>query len=110
MSIAELKVFVATNLYNEIFNFWRKQARKGSTRDPENHLFLIQLEDKRLIETVLIRAPQEGVGVDQSRKTVCVSIQDLLRLIFCLNRFYMTLLTGHIQYWQLKFRNGSLIS
>ena len=37
--------------------------------------FLIQLEDKRLIETVLIRAPQEGVGVDQSRKTVCVSIQ-----------------------------------
>jgi 23S rRNA (adenine2503-C2)-methyltransferase len=37
--------------------------------------FLIQLEDKRLIETVLIRAPQEGVGVDKSRKTVCVSIQ-----------------------------------
>ena len=37
--------------------------------------FLIQLEDKRLIETVLIRAPQEGVGLDKSRKTVCVSIQ-----------------------------------
>lgn len=37
--------------------------------------FLIQLEDKRMIETVLIRAPQEGVGMDQSRKTVCVSIQ-----------------------------------
>lgn len=37
--------------------------------------FLIQLEDKRLIETVLIRAPQEGVGIDKSRKTVCVSIQ-----------------------------------
>ena len=28
-----------------------------------------------MIETVLIRAPQEGVGMDQSRKTVCVSIQ-----------------------------------
>ena len=37
--------------------------------------FLIQLEDKRLIETVFIRAPQEGVGLDKSRKTVCVSIQ-----------------------------------
>ena len=37
--------------------------------------FLIQLEDKRLVETVLIRAPQEGVGLDKSRKTVCVSIQ-----------------------------------
>ena len=37
--------------------------------------FLFQLEDKRLIETVLIRAPQEGVGLDKSRKTVCVSIQ-----------------------------------
>ena len=37
--------------------------------------FLIQLEDKRLIETVLIRAPQEGVGLHKSRKTVCVSIQ-----------------------------------
>ena len=37
--------------------------------------FLIQLEDKRLIETVLIQAPQEGVGLDKSRKTVCVSIQ-----------------------------------
>ena len=37
--------------------------------------FLIQLEDKKMIETVLIRAPQEGVGLDISRKTVCVSIQ-----------------------------------
>ena len=36
---------------------------------------MIQLEDKQLIETVLIRAPQEGVGVKKSRKTVCVSIQ-----------------------------------
>ena len=36
---------------------------------------LMELEDRSLIETVLIRAPQEGVGQDQSRKTVCVSIQ-----------------------------------
>lgn len=37
--------------------------------------FLVQLEDKSLIETVLIRAPQIGVGQKDSRKTVCVSIQ-----------------------------------
>jgi 23S rRNA (adenine2503-C2)-methyltransferase len=37
--------------------------------------FLLELEDKSLIETVLIRAPQTGVGQDSSRKTVCVSIQ-----------------------------------
>ena len=36
---------------------------------------LLELEDKSLIETVLIRAPQVGVGVEDSRKTVCVSIQ-----------------------------------
>lgn len=37
--------------------------------------FLFQLEDSSLIETVLINAPQVGVGMDQSRQTVCVSIQ-----------------------------------
>lgn len=36
---------------------------------------LLQLEDKSLVETVLIRAPQVGVGVENSRKTVCVSSQ-----------------------------------
>lgn len=37
--------------------------------------FLVQLGDQSLIETVLIRAPQVGVGQTDSRKTVCVSIQ-----------------------------------
>jgi 23S rRNA (adenine2503-C2)-methyltransferase len=36
---------------------------------------LLELEDRSLIETVLIRAPQRGVGLEESRKTVCVSIQ-----------------------------------
>jgi 23S rRNA (adenine2503-C2)-methyltransferase len=36
---------------------------------------LLELEDKSLIERVLIRAPQTGVGQEDSRKTVCVSIQ-----------------------------------
>lgn len=36
---------------------------------------LLELEDRSLIETVLIRHPQEGVGNDQSRQTICVSSQ-----------------------------------
>jgi 23S rRNA (adenine2503-C2)-methyltransferase len=36
---------------------------------------LLELEDKSLIETVLIRYPQEGVGLEHSRRTICVSSQ-----------------------------------
>jgi 23S rRNA (adenine2503-C2)-methyltransferase len=36
---------------------------------------LLELRDRSLIETVLIRAPQEGVGIYQSRKTICISTQ-----------------------------------
>lgn len=43
--------------------------------DDVTQKLLIELEDKSLIETVLIRAPQKGVGQEDSRKTVCVSIQ-----------------------------------
>ena len=36
---------------------------------------LLELRDHALIETVIIRAPQEGVGVTDSRKTICISTQ-----------------------------------
>jgi 23S rRNA (adenine2503-C2)-methyltransferase len=36
---------------------------------------LLQGEDRTLVETVLIRYPQRGVGSDSSRKTICVSSQ-----------------------------------
>jgi 23S rRNA (adenine2503-C2)-methyltransferase len=36
---------------------------------------LLEMGDRALVETVLIRYPQEGVGLDQSRKTICVSSQ-----------------------------------
>lgn len=36
---------------------------------------LLELGDKSLIETVIIRAPQSGVGLDESRKTICISTQ-----------------------------------
>jgi 23S rRNA (adenine2503-C2)-methyltransferase len=43
--------------------------------DDVTQKLLFQLEDRSMIETVLIRAPQVGVGQENSRKTVCVSIQ-----------------------------------
>ncbi len=36
---------------------------------------LLELGDRSLIETVIIRAPQEGVGIEHSRKTICISTQ-----------------------------------
>jgi 23S rRNA (adenine2503-C2)-methyltransferase len=36
---------------------------------------LLELEDRSLIETVIIRVPQDGVGIDHSRKTICISTQ-----------------------------------
>jgi 23S rRNA (adenine2503-C2)-methyltransferase len=36
---------------------------------------LLELGDHSLIETVIIRVPQEGVGLDHSRKTICISTQ-----------------------------------
>lgn len=36
---------------------------------------LLELRDKSLIETVIIRVPQFGVGLDDSRKTICISTQ-----------------------------------
>lgn len=36
---------------------------------------LLELEDRSLVETVLIRYQQEGVGLEQSRRTICVSSQ-----------------------------------
>jgi 23S rRNA (adenine2503-C2)-methyltransferase len=36
---------------------------------------LLELSDRALIETVIIRAPQDGVGIEHSRKTICISTQ-----------------------------------
>lgn len=46
---------------------------------------LLELRDGSLIETVIIRAPQDGVGVDHSRKTICISTQVgcAMACVFC---------------------------
>lgn len=36
---------------------------------------LLELNDHSMIETVVIRAPQDGVGIEHSRKTICISTQ-----------------------------------
>lgn len=36
---------------------------------------LFEMRDRSLVETVIIRAPQTGVGLDESRKTICISTQ-----------------------------------
>lgn len=46
---------------------------------------LLELGDRSLIETVIIRAPQDGVGIDHSRKTICISTQVgcAMACVFC---------------------------
>lgn len=41
----------------------------------ETDKLLLELRDGSLIETVIIRAPMVGVGVEKSRKTICISTQ-----------------------------------
>jgi len=71
-----------TNLPKEFRAWLKKQFILYPVRslldkrsDDVTQKLLMELEDRSLIETVLIRAPQTGVGQDESRKTVCVSIQ-----------------------------------
>ncbi len=51
-----------------------KPLYNNEANDVTNKL-LMQLGDGAMIETVLIRAPMRGVGVDRSRNTVCISTQ-----------------------------------
>ena len=46
---------------------------------------LLEMGDRSLIETVIIRAPQEGVGIEHSRKTICISTQVgcAMACVFC---------------------------
>ena len=59
----------------DTFILYPMAALLDKRSDDVTQKLLMELEDKSLIETVLIRAPQQGVGLEDSRKTVCVSIQ-----------------------------------
>jgi 23S rRNA (adenine2503-C2)-methyltransferase len=76
---------------------------------------LLELRDRSLIETVIIRAPQEGVGLDHSRKTICISTQVgcAMACVFCasgLAGFKRDLNAGEIvaQLLQVCYREDAL--
>jgi 23S rRNA (adenine2503-C2)-methyltransferase len=60
---------------DENFILYPTQPVLDKRSDDVTQKLLMELGDRSLIETVLIRAPQKGVGQEDSRKTVCVSIQ-----------------------------------
>ncbi|MBC2594216.1 23S rRNA (adenine(2503)-C(2))-methyltransferase RlmN [Ruficoccus amylovorans] len=59
----------------ETYDFAPTSRLGAKTSSDVTDKFLLRLRDHSLIETVIIRAPQEGVGQDRSRKTVCISTQ-----------------------------------
>ncbi|MEZ5275914.1 MAG: 23S rRNA (adenine(2503)-C(2))-methyltransferase RlmN [Opitutaceae bacterium] len=59
----------------ETFDFQPARRILSRTSDDITDKLLLQLRDGSLIETVIIRAPQSGVGRDESRKTICISTQ-----------------------------------
>lgn len=59
----------------ETFDFLPAQLVLNKQSSDVTDKLLLELRDHALIETVIIRAPQEGVGLDQSRKTICISTQ-----------------------------------
>lgn len=71
-----------TNLPSELrgwleVNYTLEPARQALVKRSSDvtEKLLLEMEDRALVETVLIRYPQRGVGAEQSRKTICVSSQ-----------------------------------
>lgn len=59
----------------DTFDFLPAQLVLNKQSSDVTDKLLLELRDGSLIETVIIRAPQEGVGIDHSRKTICISTQ-----------------------------------
>src|SRR5829696_9145281 len=69
----------------ETFDFMPVSLVLNKQSEDVTDKLLLELGDRSLIETVIIRAPQEGVGVDHSRKTICISTQVgcAMACVFC---------------------------
>jgi 23S rRNA (adenine2503-C2)-methyltransferase len=69
----------------ESFDLMPAQLVLNKQSDDVTDKLLLELRDGSLIETVIIRAPQEGVGLDHSRKTICISTQVgcAMACVFC---------------------------
>jgi 23S rRNA (adenine2503-C2)-methyltransferase len=67
---ANLRVWLAEN-----YDFSATEVLGRKTAQDVTQKLLQRLKDGSLIETVIIRAPMEGVGQDKSRRTICISTQ-----------------------------------
>jgi 23S rRNA (adenine2503-C2)-methyltransferase len=67
---ANLRVWLAEN-----YDFTSTEVLGHKTSQDVTQKLLQKLRDGSLIETVIIRAPMEGVGQDKSRRTICISTQ-----------------------------------
>jgi 23S rRNA (adenine2503-C2)-methyltransferase len=67
---ANLRVWLAEN-----YDFTATDVLGRKTAQDVTQKLLQRLRDGSLIETVIIRAPMEGVGQDKSRRTICISTQ-----------------------------------
>jgi 23S rRNA (adenine2503-C2)-methyltransferase len=59
----------------DTFDFSPTVVMGKKTASDVTQKLLQRLRDGSLIETVIIRAPMEGVGQEQSRRTICISTQ-----------------------------------
>ncbi len=59
----------------DTFDFLPASLVLGKQSNDVTDKLLLELGDRALIETVIIRAPQDGVGIEHSRKTICISTQ-----------------------------------
>ena len=59
----------------EQYDFAATDVMGKKTASDVTQKVLQRLRDGSLIETVIIRAPMEGVGQEQSRRTICISTQ-----------------------------------
>lgn len=60
---------------DETFDLHPTEGILTKNADDVTDKLLLRLRDGSLIETVIIRAPQHGVGLNRSRKTICISTQ-----------------------------------
>ena len=67
---ANLRAWLLANYDFEATSLVQRKASSDVTQN-----ILQRLRDGSLIETVIIRAPMEGVGQEKSRRTICISTQ-----------------------------------
>ncbi len=95
---ANLRAWLAAHYDFEATSLVQRKASSDVTQK-----ILQRLKDGSLIETVIIRAPMEGVGQEKSRRTICISTQVGCAYV-C--KFYASGLEG----WKRDLSVGEIVS